>query len=230
MSRVYLWRRTSDFTLYYLTLLQKWKYSWTVWVIFKDWKRNKKFQWLVFKRGHQIWEGIFLQSKTRTAVRRKQRFSENTVTHVHNLLLLIKESVRKQAPKLNNTHPPRANTGVPSWGRPFLGAKASLKPSPCSHRWASVCLCRPMTACYADQGATHDPHQRVMFPQLIYSLIFRNSEVIPTAFSSPRKSPKCHQLTVKKAWPPPDRGEDRGGVEGWSQSRDPGTRRSYPTC
>lgn len=65
----------------------KWKYSWSAWRVFKNWKRNKKFWWLILR---VVTNSDFLQSKpnkgflqSKTAVRRKQRFSENTVTHLH---------------------------------------------------------------------------------------------------------------------------------------------------
>lgn len=77
------WRRTSEFTLYYWTLLQSESSPELLGYLLKTENETRSLVFcFVFFKSHQILKVSFLQSKPRPTVRRKQRFSKNTDTHV----------------------------------------------------------------------------------------------------------------------------------------------------
>lgn len=76
------WRRTSEFTLYYWTLLQSESSPELLGWLLKTENETRSLVFWFFFKSHQIWKVGFLQSKPRPTVRRKQRFSENTDIHV----------------------------------------------------------------------------------------------------------------------------------------------------
>lgn len=147
---------------------------------FKNWKRNKKFGGC-FSKSHQIWEGSFLQSKPRITVRRKQRFSENTDTHVHKRNVTCdkkrdhgnpQEVLKFFFPTLSSCSP-RAHTGISFSGRAFwllggISKSTTTLYEECSHlsplNGASVQICDLMLG-WSRVNTWHLLHEPVMFPK-----------------------------------------------------------------